>query len=36
VLEKHAAAVREVPVDAAGVLIDIDTPDDYSVHVEGR
>jgi molybdenum cofactor cytidylyltransferase len=36
VLVKHAAAVREVPVDDAGVLIDIDTPDDYSVHVEGR
>lgn len=26
---RHAEGVREVPVDDAGILIDIDTPDDY-------
>jgi molybdenum cofactor cytidylyltransferase len=32
----HAREVREVAVDDAGILIDIDTPEDYLRHIEGR
>lgn len=28
-MARHTEGVREVPVDDAGILIDIDTPDDY-------
>lgn len=29
VLKKDAARIREVPIDDTGILIDMDTPDDY-------
>lgn len=32
----HAREVREVEVDDAGILVDIDTPDDYLRHIEEK
>lgn len=34
-LRRHPEAVRELPVDDAGILVDLDTPADYEQHKPG-
>ena len=33
-LQAHEQAIREVPVDSAAILWDLDTPDDYREHLD--
>jgi molybdenum cofactor cytidylyltransferase len=35
-LDRHAAAVHEVPVDDVGAVADVDTPEDYARLVDSR
>ncbi len=36
IVEQHVDDLRDLPVDDDGIAIDIDTPEDYARHVEGR